>query len=1538
MSVLKPQSRTQTSIPQPNFAERDACGIFALVKKDGKASHGNVKRALEGLTRMAHRTGEINGEGDGAGIQTDIPRAMWARRLVKAGLRPTVVEDPYFTVLHLMIPHDLRNQAADIKSRVLDLLREADLEIVLEQTAQVRTEALGPLARKSEPEFWQIALVPRSWRPIEDRDTFEIQLRIERTLPVYVISFSHNTAVYKVRGDAGTLRRYFSELRHPDFKSAIALTHCRYSTNTNSTAERAQMFSTLGHNGEINTISKLIREATALGIQFPVGASDSQALDRILEALMFTHGLSLMEAMEILFPPVWSEIERLPSDLESLYTRYRRCFGSFAQGPAALIARQGDEIVFSCDAMGLRPLWFGETEKEFFASSEKGVVPIENLSGDPKPLAPGERMGMLVSRGKGVEVFAHHELRLRLLESTSSSSIRPKKWIAPDLSLLRAEDIDFVSSGATRKRYQPAEWRALLNFGGWSQDEVNDIEAMAASGKESITGLGYDGPLAALSNIKRNLSDYFHEQVAVVTNPAIDGVREAEHFSTRVRLGARPWLDSVDDEHEQLTLETPLLLGGAGCLSLTRQQSLAVEVGTLCIEEVLSLKLAMGVAAAAHASTSTASLPESGALSVTQLSLGYSPDSTMTKALSELIVRAEEAVRYEAATLIVLDDALAIENGQPLIDPYLAVAAIDNHFTQTFIDGQSLLRQCSLILKSQQLRTVHDIAFALGMGADAVNPYRLFEVAIASAATEEEQLARLRNCVNTLHSGLEKVISTMGIHELDGYGRLFSSIGLANDLASHFGVKNHCGGSAGLSLADLDRESKLRAYELKDSNTSSLSRDHRSGPNLWRLIGRVGRLEADYKEYSERFGAIENKIPTALRHLMEIREDPQAAIATGNVDLSIKGYNAPLYIAAMSFGSQGLTSFRAYAEAAKQLNIICINGEGGEPEETFGRYYRNRGQQVASARFGVNAAMLNSCGLIEIKIGQGAKPGEGGLLPGYKVTAKIAHTRRTPEKIDLISPSNNHDIYSIEDLAQLIEELKTVNPRAMVSVKIPSIAHLGPIANGIAKAGADIIAISGYEGGTGAARKHSTRHVGLPVEIGLAEAHHALLESGLRSRVELWSDGGMRTAEDALKMILLGADRVGFASAAMNAIGCTVCRECHAGTCHVGITSQIQSAQDAHQRGLKHFIPREFEDATRHLVNFFGSVFADMQRLIAQSGCDNVRSLVGRTDLLYQARSTDKCDLTELLDQPQAVATSASHPDAERVRRSRTVLTKSVADSVIEKLNAGLSRVIYDDDAVTNIDRSLGTYLSGKLVRKRANNPTMKSAGTTLRFYDGVTPGNGLGAFNVDGVDIFVEGGVQDGVAKCADGGSITILKGLNHDGLRVDGSVGKCFAYGAQSGTFIVQGDADSRAGIRLSGADVIIGGRLQTPLHDELGSISARANIKGFAFEYQTSGRGLVLGDPGPWLCSGMTGGVVYFLLDEALGLNLEALRRRLARNSQVTIAPVGEIDRQNLSELLTIYIDALTAGGHREEADAIVILLKNWATCFAVARPKS
>ncbi|MGH9902762.1 MAG: glutamate synthase-related protein, partial [Pyrinomonadaceae bacterium] len=440
---------------------------------------------------------------------------------------------------------------------------------------------------------------------------------------------------------------------------------------------------------------------------------------------------------------------------------------------------------------------------------------------------------------------------------------------------------------------------------------------------------------------------------------------------------------------------------------------------------------------------------------------------------------------------------------------------------------------------------------------------------------------------------------------------------------------------------------------------------------------------------------------------------------------------------------------------------------------------------------------------------------------------------------------------------------------------------------------------------------------------------------------------------DVVKLMLLGADRVGFATMAMAAIGCTSCRECNTGTCHVGITSQLKSAEEALAAGQKHFTPREYERAVEHLVRFFSEVREEIKRETARACLRRTRDLVGRVDLLEQVRGCDRLDLAWLLQpgEPCLLCSGAQEPTVGRARRSLTSLTRMISRAVVELAGVGKEVVYFDDAYVSSGDRALGTHLAGTLVRARTDHgadhgtdhggsdgPARNLRRAVLNFREGSVPGNGLGAFNADGVDIVVQGGVQDGAAKGASGGRIVILKGVNHDGVLVDGAVGKCFAYGAQAGLLIVQGDADSRAGIRLSGADLIIGGRLRGALRDELGNTAARANIKGFAFEYQTSGRGLVLGDPGPWLCSGMTGGVVYLLVDEELGLTPEALRRRLATGAQVRCEPVAEADDGNLRELLGRYRDALAEGQQYAEAEGIARLADDWRLRFVKVVPAS
>ncbi|MGC8594918.1 MAG: glutamate synthase-related protein [Candidatus Kryptoniota bacterium] len=1517
--------------------EKSNCAIIANVKKNGVPSHGNVKRTLEALSNMGHRTGEIEYEGDGAGIQTDVPRKIWEKILTPHGIRSTVSYSDFFTVGHFFIRAE-GELLAGILKRIKAIIEEGGLDVVFYRKGDTYRSALGPIGRATEPHFYQYACIPKEFKQFDSKKEFAIQLKIEKEIPeVHVVSFSKNSVVYKVRGDVHNLIEYYPELRDSDYTSAISLAHGRFSTNTDSVAERAQMFSTLGHNGEINTISRLRHEAAMLGMQLPEGGSDSQDLDRIIESLMFEHDFSLMEALSIVFPPVWTEIENLNPDLREMYTFYRRSFGSLAQGPAALICRQGDEVVFSVDAMGLRPLWFGETEKEYFASSEKGVVPLETMVSDVTPLAPGEKKGFLLHRrtfdreterlvNGYVQVFSHEALQARAVELFKKRFDHEE----PNSSLVSVRAIH-TEVQSLPVFSQTLRRENVLSAFGWTKDETEDLLKMAEGGKETIGSMGYDGQLAPLSDGIQNLTEFFKETVAVVTNPAIDGIREQEHFSTRVIIGRKPDL-SADvrrlTEYKQMVLEIPLIFkSGYSVEDNHALNEIAEEFGSFIIEK---------------ATGATSRTP----LRFETINATFSPQEKLQEAVEKLKLRCIEAAE-NGAEVILLSDFGAFERGEAVIDPVLAVSVAygaleEKRDDRTGNSKISLKRSTSIVVESGFIRNVHDIMIVLGLGASAVIPYMIFDEILSSKKDFDQKVLALKNSVKAIISGIEKVMSTMGIHEIEGYGKIFASLGLSDELQKILKTKAYLGNTtAGLKMEDLDREARMRLETALGKTKSNFRKHQHFNGKIWKTVNDVAKGEEDYQVYRSKLEQLEDEFPVALRHLLSFKEQQNNTISPHEVSTRIGQHSMPMYISAMSFGSQGETSFRSYAEGAYRLNTICINGEGGELEDILGRYYYNRGEQIASARFGVNARMLNSAKYLEIKIAQGAKPGEGGMLPSFKVTTKIAMARHTPEKIDLISPSNNHDIYSIEDLAQLIEELKTINPDALISVKIPSIPAIAPIATGVAKAGANIITISGYEGGTGAARKHSLRYVGFPAEIGVHEAHIALLKSGLRHRVELWCDGGMRSGKDVVKMMLLGADRVGFGTFAMLAIGCTQCRKCNTGTCHVGITSHFKDRDEAIYFGQKIFEPRDFEEAAEGIVRLFSAFNDEIKELTAYLGFKNVKDLVGRNDLLFQSKMHDKIDLSFLTER-FSVDKSNDNGTSKRifVRRPRTFLTRMIASTVLESaINNKSEEVCYSDDEVFNSDRAIGTYLAGELIRQSQNHSSPKAANLkriSLEFTRGVIPGNGLGAFSTAPIEIRVEGGAQDGVAKSASGGRIVILKGKNHEGELVDGSVGKYFAYGAQGGLFIVQGNADARAGIRLSGADVIIGGEVTVPIDDSKGNVASRANIKGFAFEYMTGGRALVMGDPGPWMCSGMTGGVVYFRINPMMNLTVDTLRRRLARNSIVRIVDVDESDEENLRYLLGEYIKELNASDQFELASRVESLLVKYRDNFVKGVP--
>jgi glutamate synthase (NADPH/NADH) large chain len=1547
--------------------ERDACALVASIRKNGEATHGNLKRALAALSIMGHRSGEVNGEGDGVGVLTDIPRLLWAQALEHEGKPGWLAEDRRFFVGHLMIPNT--NTDFGTEATITNILNESGVDILLERPIQTRPQALGKMARLQAPHLWQVAGLVRNG-PLEsvERTLFDLALRIERETKVSVASLSSNVVVYKVRGSIETLYQFYPELRNPDFTTAITIGHARYSTNTATSFERVQPFSLLGHNGEINTIARLREQSQMLGVDLVDGGSDSQDLDRLLATLIHHYHFTLAEAMEIAFPPILSEVEKLSPELQSIYKYYRQAFGPFAQGPAGIISRFGDECVFSVDALGLRPLWFGDTEKEYFLSSEKGVYHLDTMHIDPIPLSPGEKMRIRVHRGRSVDVLDYPAIQQRMLNLTlrrfgslETINRRLASPITPD---------PVQESSSSDEQVTPTHLSSQVNLDnrmsafGWGREDREWIQELAKNGSDPLSSLGYDGPLAPLSTQRQNISDYFKEAVAVVTNPAIDREREAEHFSTQTVLGARPPLIPSELGQEfTFTFDAPILLDDAK--------------GT------------------GHPTLNTLirRYPES---QVTHVQTATLQNESTTQALERIAQSAVDAVR-NGSRLIVLNDAEAFLDENGWVDPILVIGVVDRALRLSFMDNSpatsptpiplsdsgkidlglvasnmkiNLRRQAAIIVRSGAIRNLHDLIMCIGMGADAVVPYLIFESAINDSG--EETTSRLENTVKALRAGIEKSISTMGIHETRGYGRLFASIGLSDEIAQALGTSNYAGSvHGGLSWQDLDAYIAVRKVSYHSAGRGDLSRVNHFYPKIWKMAGKLGKGEANWRAYEEHVENTARANPVTIRNILDFCYDDNSTIDPATVDLGITSHRLPFLISSMSFGSQGEIAYRAYAEAAYRLNMLSLNGEGGEIADLLGAYPFNRGIQIASGRFGITAETINSTNLIEIKVGQGAKPGEGGHLPARKVTQKVAAARHARPGVDLISPSNNHDIYSIEDLAQFIEELKTINPKARVAVKVPVVPGIGIIAVGIAKADADIIVLTGYDGGTGAARSHSLRYVGLPAEIGIVESHRTLTESGLRDKVELWADGGVRSAADAVKLMCLGANRVGFGTLPMVAIGCTICRDCQSGTCHTGITTQIETAEDAHAKGIKHFVPRDFEQATQALVNVFNGLGEAVQSIVAKLGFENAQQIVGRSDLLRQISHHEKIDLHEMLVTVDDYINSKPIPielpisemaliDRGPLHRPRNHLTTVISNLVMESFtNYRQDTVLFEDDKVTPVDRALGTHLTGALTRYRKNWDWLPGHGgvgghretwlppldeedsrsvptTALRFFSSSVPGNGLGAYNADPVRIIVEGGAQDGVAKGISGGRVVILKGYNHDGLLIDGSVGKSLAYGGTAGTVIVQGNADSRACIRLSGADVIIGGEITKPLNDSLGFIGVRANVKGFLCEYMTAGRVLVLGDPGPWMCAGMTGGVLYLRIQPHLNFDQAAIQRRLAKGAKVVIQEVDESDLHNLRELLTIYAEELKQNHQSEEAQKVLGLFIDWKNTFVRVVP--
>lgn len=1461
--------------------EHDACGIVACLEKSKQATRKNIFDCIDALVGMNHRAGFINGEGDGVGIHTDIPRELWKEKLANAGVNSELANKEEFVVGHVFVSRKV--DWTSVKAELIEKLEKAELTLVFETDKVTNQSALGPIAISENPVFWQFACIANKNGQELTKLLFDTLIDFEANDDIHVASLSQNHVVYKVMGAGDILPRYYQDLANPLVASTMTLGHNRYSTNTLSSFFRVQPFGVLGHNGEINTIEKLRDEARMIGIPLVKGGSDSQDLSRTMESLICRDGYSLFEVMDLLFPPIVNEIKAYPEHLQDLYTYIREAWGHYAQGPAGIISRYGDEAVFSVDALGLRPLWMLETESSYMFSSEPGIIPSTEYVNDPKPLAPGEKVGFKW-QGENLAVYGQKEYQEevfnRYYKRLSFQNSRKRLQHPPMEKAITMDNPDKIHNG---------QYKAF----GWEKDHIQFIEQMAEKGVEPIRSLGHDAPLAALNPERKNIADFIKESVAVVTNPAIDRDRETEHFSTRIIVGKRPSLTEHEETPVILELTSPLLLEGKA--GFTCSEDLDQPSFDQVVKYYQDQKLAVFI------------------------STTFAKEEKLETALQRLANEAVQAV-IAGKSLIILDDAKAHQENSYWIDPHLAVSAVD----QALVKAE-LRRNCSLVLRSAAIRSLHDIITVIGLGADLVSPYYMFMTVM------DESTKPLFNLYSALIKGLEKVISTIGIHELRGYGRLFSAIGLNTKVAEVLNIVNFFGSNElEYDFDALEKDAFVRAEDYQNEK-ERVGKTFHLFPRIWKAISEVAAT-GDYSVYRDKISEQEQANPTTIRHLTSLKATGQS-VSPDEVDITVGEHNLPFIISSMSFGSQNETAFRAYAEGANRLNMVSLNGEGGEIKDMLGKYPKTRGQQIASGRFGVNAELLNSSNLLEIKIGQGAKPGEGGHLPGSKVTAKVAAARNATLGSDLISPSNNHDIYSIEDLAQMILELKTANDQAKIAVKVPVVPNIGTIAVGIAKAGADIITLSGFDGGTGAARIHALQFVGLPVEIGVKAAHNALIESGLRHKVEIWADGGVKSALDVIKLMLLGANRIGFGTLSMLSIGCTTCRGCHLDTCHVGIATQIESEAQAKEHGLRRFVPRQFDLAVTGITNLFTAFGTELKALAASIGIKKLQDAVGRSDLLEQLKGTRQLDLTYLLKPLEMgkVAPIGKPVSLEEIQM-QIAAGAEYLDASVEQLNSSREFV-----SVTSDQRVLGSRVSCHRVRGRLDGSYRQLPNIHLDYKEGSIPGNGLGAYNSEGINITVNGGGQDGVGKTSFGGSIEILKAKGKNGQYYNGSVGKGFGYGAQKGLLIAQGNADARAGIRLSGADIIIGGLVKKTIpKKEHGNIGANANIKGFAFEYMTNGRGLVLGDPGPWSCAGMTGGVVYIRHQPEMGLTKEAIQRRIAKGAKVFVSDLTKKGKQDVEELLGKYIAVLEQDGQLDEANSLKTLLDNLEEYFVQISP--
>ena len=1395
--------------------EHDACGVGMLVNIQGGKSHELVESALKVLENMRHRgaEGADNKTGDGAGIMLQIPHEF----ILLQGI-PVPEKGKYGTGL-LFLPKDGKDQAV-ILSVIIEEIEKEGLTLMHLRNVPTCPEILGEAALANEPDIKQIFITGFTESETADRKLYIIRKRIENRIrksniptreDFYIVSLSTKNIVYKGMLSSLQLRNYFPDLTNSYFTSGLALVHSRFSTNTFPTWGLAQPFRLLAHNGEINTIRgnrgwmearESVLSSPALGdireirpIVQP-GMSDSASLDNVLEFLIMS-GLSLPHAMAMLVPESFNEKNPISEDLKAFY-EYHSILMEPWDGPAALLFSDGRYAGGMLDRNGLRPARYLITQGGMMVvASEVGVMDFE--PGDIKEkgrLQPGKIL--LIDTEKG-EIYYDGELKKQLAEAKPY-----RTWLAGN----RIE-LDELKSGR-KVSHSVENYDSMLRIFGYSKEDVERlIVPMCTTGAEPINSMGNDTPLAVLSDKAQLLYNYFRQQFAQVTNPPIDPIREELVMSLTEYIGAVGMniLTPSENHCKMVRLNHPILNNA--------------QLDILCNIRYKGFK--------------TVKLPL-----LFEVAKGC---QGLQQALATLCKQAEESVN-EGVNYIVLSDR-DVDATHAAIPSLLAVSAVHHHLISV---GKRV--QTALIVESGEIREVMHAALLLGFGASALNPYMAFAVIDKLVNEKEIQLdyaTAEKKYIKSVCKGLFKIMSKMGISTIRSYrgAKIFEAVGLSEELSNAYfgGLSSRIGG---IRLDEVARDAiafhkegmevlkkKGEAELLPNRGLYAFRKDgekHAWNPETISTLQLATRL-GSYKKFKEFTAMVDSKeSPIFLRDFLDFRRAPISIDRVEPVENIVQRF----VTGAMSYGSISREAHEAMAIAMNKLHGRSNTGEGGEDRARFmpredGTSLRSAIKQVASGRFGVTAEYLVNADEIQIKIAQGAKPGEGGQLPGFKVDEVIAKTRHSIPGISLISPPPHHDIYSIEDLAQLIFDLKNVNPRAKISVKLVAESGVGTIAAGVAKAKADLIVISGAEGGTGASPASSIRYAGISPELGLSETQQTLVLNGLRGQVMLQVDGQLKTGRDIILMAMLGAEEFGFATSALIVLGCVMMRKCHQNTCPVGVATQNEELR------------KRFRGRSEYLVNFFTFLAQEVREYLAEIGVERLDDIIGRTDLIVR-KPDDGIRKHQLISFDKLLA----RVDNEAAIRHVTDQQHGI-DHVkdVEMLHAAAEAVenqkeISLEYTIANTDRACGAMLSGVIAAKYGEKGLPEH---TLNVKFKGSAGQSFGAFLVPGVNFKLEGEANDYLGKGLSGGRIAVLPPVRSNFEAEKNTIaGNTLLYGATSGEVYINGRAGERFAVRNSGATAVVEG------------------VGDHCCEYMTGGRVVVLGQTGRNFAAGMSGGVAY------------------------------------------------------------------------------